>query len=167
MLPRNLLDLRLRMINEDILSPIQASIVQDNLFFSKCINLNKVQFCKDQGNSPNRLLLLKSNAMSCIKAGFGYKLFPARLRFPLLRFSLSFFSFFFFSTARISTLGDKALFYTVHTLFIHYSCTVHGTHNQFIQKKNIYIYIYIKNGSYGTIHTFKNYFATMFSIFSF
>ena len=26
---------------------------------------------------------------------------------------------------------------------------------------------FIKNGSYGTIHTFKNYFATVFSIFSF
>ena len=27
--------------------------------------------------------------------------------------------------------------------------------------------IFIKIGSHGTIHTFKNYFATMFSIFSF
>ena len=27
--------------------------------------------------------------------------------------------------------------------------------------------IFIKNGSHGTIHTFKNYFATMFSVFSF
>ena len=26
---------------------------------------------------------------------------------------------------------------------------------------------FIKNGSYGTIHTFKNYFATVFSVFSF
>ena len=26
---------------------------------------------------------------------------------------------------------------------------------------------FIKNGSHGTIHTFKNYFATMFSVFSF
>ena len=27
--------------------------------------------------------------------------------------------------------------------------------------------IFIKNGSHGTIHTFKNYFATIFSVFSF
>ena len=39
-------------------------------------------------------------------------------------------------------------------------CTVHGTHNHFVQEKKI------KNGSYGTIHTFKNYFATVFSVFS-
>ena len=48
---------------------------------------------------------------------------------------------------------------TVHTLFIYCPCTIHGTHNHFIQKK-------IKNGSHGTIYPFKNYFATIFSIFS-
>ena len=30
-----------------------------------------------------------------------------------------------------------------------------------------YIYIYIKNGSHNTIYTFKNYFATVFLVFSF
>ena len=40
-------------------------------------------------------------------------------------------------------------------------CTVHRTHNHFIQKK-----IYIKNESHGIIYTFKNYFATVFSVFS-
>ena len=39
---------------------------------------------------------------------------------------------------------------TIHTLFI----TVHALKN-------------IKNGPYGTIHTFKNYFATVLSVFSF
>ena len=48
---------------------------------------------------------------------------------------------------------------TIHVLFMHCLRIVHGTHNHFIQKK-------IKNGSHGIIHTFKNYFATMFSIFS-
>ena len=48
---------------------------------------------------------------------------------------------------------------TIHVLFMHCLRTVHGTYNHFIQKK-------IKNGSHGIIHTFKNYFATMFSIFS-
>ena len=36
---------------------------------------------------------------------------------------------------------------TVHALFIYYSYTVHGSHD--------------------TIHTFKNYFTTVFSVFSF
>ena len=39
---------------------------------------------------------------------------------------------------------------TIHALFI----TVHALKN-------------IKNGSHGTIHTFKNYLATVFSVFSF
>ena len=43
-------------------------------------------------------------------------------------------------------------------LFMHCSSTVHGTYSHFIQKK------YIKNGSHSTIHTFKNYFATVFSV---
>ena len=43
------------------------------------------------------------------------------------------------------------------SLFTYYSRTVHGTHSHFIQKK-------IKNESYSTIHTFKNYFATVFSV---
>ena len=34
------------------------------------------------------------------------------------------------------------------------ACTVHAFKN-------------IKNGSHGTIHTFKNYFTTVFSVFSF
>ena len=43
---------------------------------------------------------------------------------------------------------------------MHYSCTVQGTHNHFIQEKKI------KNGSHDTIRTFKNYFATVFLVFS-
>ena len=62
--------------------------------------------------------------------------------------------FFFFFPERVSSLGDKstvhALLITIYVLFI----TVHRLKN-------------IKNMSYGTIHTFKNYFVTVFSIFSF
>ena len=47
--------------------------------------------------------------------------------------------------------------FTIHNC----SSTVHGTYNHVIQKKNI------KNGSYGTIYTFKNYFTTVFLVFSF
>ena len=43
---------------------------------------------------------------------------------------------------------------TVHVLFITVYRTVHVLKN-------------IKNGSHGTIYTFKNYFATVFSIFNF
>ena len=64
------------------------------------------------------------------------------------------FTFFFFSPARVFALGDKstvhALLSTVHALF----STVHGLKNS-------------KNWSHGTIHTFKNYFAIVFSVFSF
>ena len=42
----------------------------------------------------------------------------------------------------------------MHTLFIYLACTVHAFKN-------------IKNESHGTIHTFKNYFVTVFSVFSF
>ena len=34
-------------------------------------------------------------------------------------------------------------------------------------KGTYYHFSFIKNGSYGTIHTFKNYFTTIFSVFSF
>ena len=66
------------------------------------------------------------------------------------------------------------------------SCTVHGTHYLFDSKIFTEIALFsgsrtlftnsqtsfltktfIKNGSYCTIHIFKNYFATVFLIFSF
>ena len=42
----------------------------------------------------------------------------------------------------------------MHTFNLYINITVHSTKN-------------IKNGSHGAIHTFKNYFATVLSIFSF
>ena len=42
-----------------------------------------------------------------------------------------------------------------------HSCTVHGPTNF------IFYQFFIKNGSHGTIYTFKNYFTTVFSVFSF
>ena len=52
------------------------------------------------------------------------------------------------------------------SLFTHYNNTVHAlfmdpTTTLFRKKK------FIKNGSHGTIYTFKNYFATVFLVFSF
>ena len=73
---------------------------------------------------------------------FGQRL--QRLRFGSEAFQL----FFFFSSTRVSA-GDKSYYshcaVTTHALFSHF---------------------FIKNGSYGTIHTFKNYFAIVFLIFS-
>ena len=41
------------------------------------------------------------------------------------------------------------------------SCTVHGTHKYRIQQKKTF-----KTGSHMVLFTFKNYFATVFSVFS-
>ena len=68
--------------------------------------------------------------------------------------SVSVFAFFFFF------LGEKRIS-VAFMLFQWVPCTVHRTYKPLFNK------IFIKNGSYGTIHTFKNYFATMFSVFSF
>ena len=95
--------------------------------------------------------LMGVNEMICLilvsafnfQVGFGYKLFPACLRFPLLHFYLLLF-----------------FWQALKCIVQHCSGTVYRTHNYFIEKK------YIKNGSHDTIHTFKNYFATIFSIFS-
>ena len=71
---------------------------------------------------------------------------------PAACFSFTF-SLFFFSCAwsitshGFTVQGTKI---TIHALFI----TVHALKN-------------IKNGSHDTIHTFKNYFATVLSVFSF
>ena len=49
------------------------------------------------------------------------------------------------------------------SLFTHYFGTVHA---QFMGPTSTLLKK-IKNGSHNTIHTFKNYFATVFSIFNF
>ena len=73
------------------------------------------------------------------------------LRSFLLFLFLFFLFFIFFILRVLLKAGDN----------FHCSSIVHETHRHFIQKKNI------KNGSYDTIHTFKNYFVTVFSIFNF
>ena len=79
-------------------------------------------------------------------------------RFPLnpeLHFSIFFFFLFPCTWTVIShrfTVYETKI--TIHVLFI----TVHST---------VYALKNIKNGSHGTIHTFKNYFATVLSVFSF
>ena len=63
-----------------------------------------------------------------------------------------FFSFFFF-THFLLFETNNIVYNTVHVLFMGPTATLF--------RKNI------KNGSYDTIHTFKNYFVTVFSVFSF
>ena len=90
--------------------------------------------------------------------------FGSTFEFCICVFLLSLFFFFFFSAAHVSEetkFTVHVLFNTIHTMFRYCSRTVHGTYSHFIHKKNI------KNRSHGTIHTFKNYFAIVFSIFSF
>ena len=57
-----------------------------------------------------------------------------------------------------------AIFFFLEVCFCFFQwilCTVHGIHKLFFFTKTL-----IKNGFHGTIHTFKNYFTTVFSIFN-
>ena len=49
----------------------------------------------------------------------------------------------------------------VSTFSMWVSCTIYGICKYFFQKNNF------KIGFYSTIHTFKNYFITVFSVFNF
>ena len=79
-------------------------------------------------------------------------------------FGICVFLFFilFFSTRFRET---NLLFTTVSAMFMHCSSTVYilfmGPTVTLFRKKKL------KNESHSTIHTFKNYFVTMFSVFSF
>ena len=81
-----------------------------------------------------------SSLSECLDPRLSY---ISRLCFP--------FFFFFFLIHAQQLLGDSALVMHYSLLFVHYS----------LEKK------YIKNGSHDTIHTFKNYFVTVFSVFNF
>ena len=74
-----------------------------------------------------------------------------------LRFQFCVFLFFFLFFSRFSRRQIS--------LFTHCSRTIHalftGPTATLLKK------IYIKNGSHGTIHVFKNYFTLVFSVFSF
>ena len=62
--------------------------------------------------------------------------------------------FFFFGPHLLALWGQILLLWTVNILFTYCADTVHALKN-------------IKNGYHDTIYTFKNYFATVFSVFSF
>ena len=71
----------------------------------------------------------------------------------MLCLAFAFCIFFFFSTC-CQLLETN---FTVHVLFTHCSW----------DPRLLYSKKKIKNGSHGTIHTFKNYFVTVFSVFNF
>ena len=76
---------------------------------------------------------------------FGLQLFP-RLRFITAFFS--FFFFFFFSAAIVDFVNCEQCICALFT----------------IPQITLFNNFFIKNGSHSTIYTFKNYFATVFSV---
>ena len=88
-----------------------------------------------------------------------------------LHFCVSLLLFFFYLPLFLT-------FQPVYCILFINSCTVHnkitrgmhtsGSHLLFTDPQtSLFSNFFIKNGFYGTIYTFKNYFATVFSIFSF
>ena len=81
--------------------------------------------------------------------------------------------FFFFFSSHVSVGLEQ-----FRLLFMHCSWTVAATfdyspmnstpvHCSRVPQTSIFSQFFIKNGSHGTIHTFKNYFITVFTVFSF
>jgi len=68
-----------------------------------------------------------------------------------LRFKFAFFSFFLFFFTSAVVVDQSA----VNSIFVHYS------------QISLFNNFFIKNESYDTIQSFKNYFVTVFSVFSF
>ena len=104
--------------------------------------------------------------MCCIKCVFG-------LAFAALRFNFYVFSFFFFSFFLFHAFFPSQAA-TVHVLYMNSSRNIWPVlreqciHALFTNPQiSFFINFFIKNGSHGTIDTFKNYFATVFSVFSF
>ena len=92
-------------------------------------------------SSPWKAFVVKTDQVT--KCTFG-------LRVRVFQFT---FSTFFFWPAFVDFGKQYLLLWTLYILFTHYAYTV-------------YILKNIKNGSHDTIYTFKNYFATVFSVFN-
>ena len=67
------------MNRDNRLSPIQAGSFPENELSLRFINDNFVQFCNDNGNSPKKLLLLKSNTLSSFKEPIESGICPDKL----------------------------------------------------------------------------------------
>ena len=97
---------------------------------------------------PNTLNVVK---FSEVQSNCIHRMYKVCVWAPRPRFSVHVFYFFFFFCPHLLTLGDNIYCYEQ---CIHCSHIVHVLKN-------------IKNGSHDIIYTFKNYFATVFSVFSF
>ena len=84
---------------------------------------------------------------------YGWKMRNQCLRLVFL------FSFFLFFLLMHADYTIKEILCMIHVLFMYSVRIVYGTYNHFIKKN-------IKNESYSIIHTFKNYFVIMFSVFN-
>ena len=80
-------------------------------------------------------------------------------------FSTASFFFFFFSACMNSNRTIHAHEFTIQET----KCTVHALFTHCLRDPQPFYSekIYIKNEPHGTIHTFKNYFVIVFSVFSF
>ena len=81
----------------------------------------------------------------------------------LLRFTFTFQRFFFFFLVTLKRYCSSLL-WTVAVTFDREQCICALFMDPQITFFNNF---FIKNGSHGTIYTFKNYFATVFSVFNF
>ena len=83
---------------------------------------------------------------------------------PRLRFTIFFFFWHAFQEfhvlLRLLFINNSCNFW----LFSYEQC-IHALFTD--SQTSLFNHFFIKNGSHGTIHTFKNYFATMFSVFNF
>ena len=90
--------------------------------------------------------------------------------FWVLRFAFSFFFFFLVMRLRRQQLLFVHCSWTVAALFdfsTPFNTSVGPVNSARDSQISFFINFFTKNGSYGTIHTFLNYFATVFSVFNF
>ena len=77
-----------------------------------------------------------------------------------LWFALRFAPFFFFHAFQRQNMYSSRN-------FLLFRASVDPVHCSQDPQTSLFINFFIKNGSHGTIHAFKNYFATVFSVFNF
>ena len=77
-------------------------------------------------------------------------------------------AFFFFFLLRMRLGGQTATVHEQYPYIVDFSAPFISPVNSVQDlQTSIFSNFFIKNGSHGTIHTFKNYFTTVFSVFSF
>ena len=77
--------------------------------------------------------------------------------------SVLYFFFFFFGTR----FRSKYVCYGYCSWIVAATFDYFLVYYSWVSKTSLFSHFFIKNGSYGTIHIFKNYFTTVFSVFNF